>query len=108
MILRSYYSETPKPLAWGNKFIVPLNAEEVTQLDAEGNETKVYLADVIENVEKLNVSSIVKAAVAAKFTPEEVDYVMLNVGNTDDEKVNAYSKFVASITEQAKAAGYTD
>lgn len=108
MILRSCYSDTPKPYEWGKKFIVPINIEKVTQLDADGNEKEVYLADVIEGVEKLTVTGIVKAAVAAEFSEDDVNYVMVHLGDTSDEKVKVYTEFVANITKYAKAAGYTD
>lgn len=108
MILRSCFSKEPTPLEWGNKFIVPINAEKVTQLDSEGKETNVYLADVIEGVESLTVTGIVKAAIAAEFTNDDVNYVMLNVGNTEDTKVKSYTDFIAKVTKYAKEAGYKD
>lgn len=108
MILRKCYSESPKPLDWGEKHIVPVNVTTETQLDADGKEQVIYYADVIENVEELTVTGIVKAAVNDKFTQEERDYVMLNVGNTSDPLVKKYTDFVASITASAKELGYKD
>ena len=98
----------PTPKEWGNKFIVPIAIEETSQVDGEGNEVPVFTADIINGVESLTVTGIVKAAVAAEFSQSDVDYVMLNIGKSRDAKVKAYTAFVAKITEAAEAAGYTD
>lgn len=108
MIFRSCFTEMPTPKEWGNKFIVPIAIEETSQVDGEGNEVPVFTADIINGVESLTVTGIVKAAVAAEFSQSDVDYVMLNVGKPKDAKVKAYTAFVAKITEAAEAAGYTD
>lgn len=108
MIYRSCFTEKPTPKEWGKKYIVPIGIQESSQLDSEGNETPVYTADVINGVETLTVSGIVKAAIAAEFSQGDVDYVLLNIGKSKDEKVKAYTEFVAKITEEAESAGYAD
>lgn len=108
MILRSNYTEAPSVKRWGEKYIVPINIVESATLDSEGNEIPLFSADVIENVMELTVSSILKAAISSEYSQSELDYIMLNITEANNAKVEAYKAFIASIKSGAKAAGYPD
>lgn len=97
----------PEVQQWGEKKHVPLNVKEVREADEEGNEKVKYVYDVIERVETpVCIDTIVSAGVKAKFSDDEMGYIMKHFAKESDPKVAEYKEFVTRLTADAESAGY--
>lgn len=107
MFIKLCFTEEPKVMPYGNKSIVPVGIESFEQENKNGENTVVYLAYVVYGVEgEVNVDSIVDAAIKNEFTEADRNYIMRNMLDSEDAKVNEYKEFVARVTTAAKNSGY--
>lgn len=109
MYIEGLYSDSmPVLQEWGSAYKhVPLNIKSETRTDEDGEEKTSYVYDCVERVPvPVTVDGIVKTALEAKFSVEDIAYVQANIFKSADSKVKAYSEFAAKINSEATEAGY--
>lgn len=107
MFIKLCFTEEPQVMPYGSKSIVPVGIESFEQENENGETAVVYLAYVVYGVEgEVNADSIVDAAIKNEFSEAERNYIMRNMLDSEDAKVNEYKEFVARVTAAAKSAGY--
>lgn len=100
--------EEPKLQEWGDKRHVPINIEQYTEEDENGEQITKYRYDLIKRVEQpISYETILKAAVNAKFTSAELTHIMTNLMIEDDELVVKYRKYVTEMANAIQLSGYT-
>ena len=106
---RLAFESKPIVMPFGNKVIVPIGTTENIVLNENGEEVKIYEADVVYLVDKpVTRQNIIQTAIDAEFTADEQKYVMVNMIKKSDALVKRYNDFIERVTEEVEHDGYTD
>ena len=106
---RLVFESKPVVMPFGNKVIVPIGTTENIVLNEDGEEVKIYEADVVYLVDKpVTRQNIIQTAIDAEFTADEQKYVMANMTKKSDALVKRYNDFIEIVTKEVEQDGYTD
>lgn len=102
------FSERPEVTPWGNEMSnVPLNVEEQTVENENGEQEVRFSADILRKVKNpVTKNSIVDRAIEEKYDEETQRRIMRNFAHKDDEEVAEFNAYVAEVTAAAEKAGY--